>query len=265
MRSRAERDYSRANPNSRKRIYISAVPVITEHMLNIGRQAPSRAAEAPASQEPNIDVKDKPKPERRLKFGIARARLVMPEVPDAVAERAYDLYRRWTEVRPDTSVNHSTAETKAIACLFRAAREHGMDQSLSAMGTRGAWSPVFRAYNMLRRDLELPLILAKPENIIKDITSSLQSSPDVLELALDIAHAANGIGMLNSMTARVIAAVSVHLASIKVNEPLTRKEVARTAGVSEGALHTGIISFRTRAEREIMHNGPNAKAARLLI
>jgi transcription initiation factor TFIIIB Brf1 subunit/transcription initiation factor TFIIB len=189
----------------------------------------------------------------------------MPGMPGEVVERAYDLYLRWTEVRPDTSVTHSLAETRRIACLFRAAREHGMDPSLSAMGTRGAWSPVFRAYNMLRRDLDLPIILAKPENIIKDITSNLQSSPDVLELALDIAHAAKKIGMLNSMTARVTAAVSVHLASIKVNEPLARKEVASAAGISEGALHVGIISFRTRAEREMMHNGPNVKAARLLI
>ncbi len=135
------------------------------------------------------------------------------------------------------------------AAFYIAAKRGGIPKSPSgvmkefSISRREFWDACKRLHMDV---ITAPIKTAKPTNHIPGIVSKLQLSPAVQTKASEIVAEAERQGLTTGKAPSAVAAASVYIASILLDEKKTQKEVAEKAGTTE-------VTIRNRY-RELVDN-----------
>ncbi|WP_435125536.1 transcription initiation factor IIB [Halobaculum sp. D14] len=171
--------------------------------------------------------------ERNLKQALGEIERMASALglPESVRETASVLYRRAVdeELLPGRSI-----EAMTTACLYAAARQHGVPRTLVEMATvsRVEKLPVQRAYRYVSTELGLEMEPVDPTQYLHRTASDLGVSDETERLARDVLETAVSEGVHSGKSPAGLAAAAVYAAARLTNESLTQDTVSDVASVS---------------------------------
>ena len=153
-------------------------------------------------------------------------------LPGSTRETAGVLYRRAAkeELLPGRSI-----EGMATACLYAAARQHGIPRTLGKFTkvSRVEKLPIQRTYRYLSRELNLRIEPADPTEYVHQFASALGVSDEARRVARDLLNTAKAQGAHSGKSPPGLAAAALYAATHLTNEPLTQDPVSDVADVSK--------------------------------
>ncbi|UHQ98060.1 transcription initiation factor IIB 2 (plasmid) [Natrinema zhouii] len=172
--------------------------------------------------------------ERNLKqaFGELERMASALGLPDPCRETAAVIYRRAVD---ESLLPGRSIEAMTTACLYAAARKHGMPRMLTTFEavSRVEKLPIQRAYRYLSSELGLKIEPTDPIQYLHQFASELEVSDEAEHVARDILEAAKDEGIHIGKTPAGLAASALYAAARLTNEHITQKTVDETVGVSE--------------------------------
>lgn len=153
-------------------------------------------------------------------------------LPDSTRETAGVLYRRAAkdELLPGRSI-----ESMATACLYAAARQHGIPRTLGKFTevSHVEKLPIQRTYRYLSRELNLGIEPTDPTEYVHQFASTLGVSDEARRVACDLLDTAKAQGAHSGKSPPGLAAAALYAATHLTNEPLTQDPVSDVADVSK--------------------------------
>ena len=153
-------------------------------------------------------------------------------LPSSTRETAGVIYRRAVEeeLLPGRSI-----ESMATACLYAAARQHGIPRTLGGITTvsRVEELPVQRAYRYMSRELGLGIEPTDPTKYVHQFASTLEVSDEAERVARDLLATAKAQGVHSGKSPPGLAAAAIYAAAHLTNEDLTQDPVSDVAHVSK--------------------------------
>lgn len=152
-------------------------------------------------------------------------------LPKSLAQDAAFIYRKAVERK---LIRGRSIEGVVAASLYAACRMHNNPRTLDDIGkhSRTGRKEIGRTYRFLRRELQLRIGLASPNQYIPRFCTQLQVPMGVQLKALNILDEAGPDAMI-SRGPTGIAAAAIYLAGMIEDCSRTQREVASVAGVTE--------------------------------
>jgi transcription initiation factor TFIIB len=161
------------------------------------------------------------------------------DLPDAVAETAARLYRQTQE---QELLHGRSIEAATAGIVYAAARIHGAPRQLDEVVAlaQAPYERVTRTYRSLNKELELPVPVTHPTDLIPAVASELGLTGPVREYASELVEKADETALVGKNPAGV-AAAAIYQAAQKLGEARTQEEVAEAADVTA-------VTLRNRAK-----------------
>jgi len=175
--------------------------------------------------------------ERTLKLALGEIERISSalSLPSVVRESASVIFRRALD---DDLLPGRSIEGISSACVYAAARRHGIPRSLEELDgvSRVPRREFARAYRYLDRELDLGLEPTRPREFVRRFTSNLGLPHEVEDRANELLETAreNGIDIGRSPTS--MAAAAIYAGALFRNEETTQEDVAQVSNVSTATI-----------------------------
>lgn len=170
--------------------------------------------------------------ERNLKFALSEMDRMASAlgVPKSVREVAAMIYRR---VLDADLIRGRSIEGCSSAALYAGCRIEGVPRSLDAVShvSRVDRTELGRTYRYISQELSLPMEPVNPNAYVPRFCSDLNLSPEVEHMAKEVLEKSERMSYGKAPTG--LAAASIYVASLLLNEKATQAEIAEVADVTE--------------------------------
>lgn len=149
-----------------------------------------------------------------------------------ISEEAARIYKRAVK---KNIIRGRSIEGVVVASLYAACRRLNVPRTLDefAASTNVGRKEIGRTYRFMTRQLKIRLMPTKPEDYAQRFCSELGLSGDVFAKTMEILRDASDNELTSGRGPTGVAAASIYISSILLNERRTQKEVADVAGVTE--------------------------------
>ena len=170
--------------------------------------------------------------ERNLSNAFSYINLICDNenLPTIIKETAADIYRK---VLKEGLVRGRTIKGIATACVYAACRITKNPRSLKDFGKYYYPKDAARYYRFILKELDLPIPIDAPLKYILKIGEKMGMSEQTKNLAIRLVNAAKKKNYTSGKGPRGIAASSLYIAGVLLNEKKTQKEIAEAGGVTE--------------------------------
>ncbi len=153
-------------------------------------------------------------------------------VPQVVAENAALIYRKGLDVG---LIRGRSIKSIAAAALYAACRLTRTPRSLQAIVEASPRNrrDISRNYRLLQRELHLKMPIDDPIKYLPKIASHAKLDQRTQTLAMKLLQQAKTRQILVGKGPAGVAAAALYIAAYMNGEPVTQREVARAAGVTE--------------------------------
>ena len=172
------------------------------------------------------------KEERNLSKAFSYMDLICENenLPMIIKETAADIYRKALK---EGLVRGRTIKGITIACIYAACRITKNPRSLKDFGKYYPPKDVARHYRFLLKELDLPIPIDAPLKYILKIGEKVGMSEPTKNLAIRLVNATKRINYTSGKGPRGIAASSLYISGLLMNEKKTQKEIAEASGVTD--------------------------------
>jgi len=171
--------------------------------------------------------------ERNLVTALLELKRIATQMalPKSLSQDAAYIYRKAVEKK---LIRGRSIEGVVAASLYAACRMHNNPRTLDDVGkhSRTGRKEIGRTYRFLRKELQLTIGLASPNEYIPRFCTQLQVPMKVQLMAFEVLKLAGEDAMI-SRGPTGIAAASIYLAGMIKDCTRTQREVAAVAGVTE--------------------------------
>ena len=172
--------------------------------------------------------------ERNLAYALSELERMASNLglPRSAKESAAVIYRKAVE---RNLIRGRSIEGVVAASLYGACRECNIPRTLDEIAgvSKVGRKEIGRTYRFMTRELKLRMQPTRPQDYIQRFCSELKLSGEVKSKALEILKVATEKELTSGRGPTGVAAASIYVASILLNERRTQREVAEVAGVTE--------------------------------
>jgi len=172
--------------------------------------------------------------ERNLKFALSELKRISSflEVPKIAEEDSAMIYRMAAE---KGLVRGRSMESVVAGALYAACRRHGVPRTLDEISQAFPLDKkeIGKTYRFICRELRIRILPTSPQDYIHRFASELKLSPKTVSKSIEIMKKANELEITSGKGPMGIAAASLYVAALLMNEKKTQREVADIAGVTE--------------------------------
>jgi transcription initiation factor TFIIB len=172
--------------------------------------------------------------ERSLAQGLTEINTMASKMslPRHVRESAAVLYRK---ASLKSLVRGRSIDEVVAATLYAACRECEVPRTLDEIAQASAIDrkSIGRTYRTLVREVGLKLLPQNPRDYIPRFCNRLGLDMEVQRVAKDILALVEREELASGVAPSGVAAATIYIAATKCNKPVTQKEVAEVAGVTE--------------------------------
>ncbi len=190
--------------------------------------------------------------ERNLKTALRELRRTKSalQLPDSVAEETAKLYRKCVK---KGLIRGRLIEEVLVATLYIVCRKRQIPRTLDELAeTSGVdKTDIGRTYRFLKDELDIDVPLTNPKRYVPRFASQLDLRGEVQEEAKDILDKAINEGLISGRGPTGVAAASLYIAGVQLNERRTQKEVAESAGVTEVTIRNRYRELKEKLDLEI--------------
>lgn len=168
------------------------------------------------------------------------------DLPEAVANRAKDLFMRVKDIDGRRFLNGHSNNTIGTACLYVSCWME--EEDVEARTSKEIWSAgkhsrtekeMSACAKLIIEKLNVPLVKTTANHFIPRFCSSLRLEKSVENIASSIARNAIELGFVSTGRAHTaIAAAAIYMASQVTETKKMRQEVAKVAGVADETVKT---------------------------
>lgn len=153
-------------------------------------------------------------------------------LPRDVREDAAVIYRKAAK---ENLVRGRSIEGMVAASIYTAARRSGLPRTLDEVSEASniTKKQIGKNYRFLAKQLKIKLTPPSPADFVPRFASLLGLSGEVESMAIDIVNKSKEKGLLNGREPTGVAAATLYIASLFLDERTTQRAVAETAKVSE--------------------------------
>lgn len=189
----------------------------------------------------------KPGADRNVARGLSEIQRLRAALglPDTVGQTAAQIYR---QAQSKDFLHGRSVEGTAAAAVYAAARIQGTPRRLEEVIDVAAGDPerIRRTYRRLNQELELPVPVLRPEELIAMIGSKLELPQTVRETARDLIARTPETRMAGKNPTSVAAAALYRAAQLD-DEPRTQAETAEAADVTTVTLRNRLKDLPEQA------------------
>ncbi len=172
--------------------------------------------------------------ERNLSVALQELNTISSKMglPRDVRETAALIYRKAVE---KNLIRGRSIESIVSASIYAACRQLDMPRTLDEVAKSAELSKkkIGRSYRHLTKELKLNLKPTFPTSYINQFCSKLSLDKNVQLEAESIIRRATELGIISGKGPTGVAAAAIYIASTKLEQPRTQKEIATVAGVTE--------------------------------
>ena len=172
-------------------------------------------------------------------------------LPRNVRETSALIYRKAVN---KNMIRGRSIEDVVAASVYAACRQCNIPRTLDeiAVASKSGRKGIGRTYRYLSRELKLGMKPTKPQDYVQRFCSGLNLSIDVQNKAMEILKDAEEMELTSGRGPTGVAAGSIYISSILVNERRTQKEVADVSGVTEVTIRNRYKELVERLGIEVM-------------